>query len=81
MKYVEEWFRLVNPFLLTVSLQHIMSNPLTFCLYRHYELTHTLKTRRVYVASDDPKVGFCCRDVVTSCCTGAWGVSEEVSWD
>ena len=24
--------------------------------HRHYELTHTLKTRRVYVASDDPKV-------------------------
>ena len=24
--------------------------------FRHYELTHTLKTRRVYVASDDPKV-------------------------
>jgi len=29
--------------------------------FRHYELTHTLKTRRVYVASDDPKVLGECR--------------------
>jgi glycoprotein 6-alpha-L-fucosyltransferase len=29
--------------------------------FRHYELTHPLKTRRVYVASDDPKVLGECR--------------------
>merc|ERR1719264_897330 len=29
--------------------------------FRHYELTHPLKTRRVYVASDDPKVLGQCR--------------------
>ena len=48
MKYVEEWFRLVFPFLAFCTVSH------SVC--RHYELTHPLKTRRVYVASDDPKV-------------------------
>ena len=33
-------------------------NPLdeTLLTYRRYEMTHTLQTRRVFVASDDPKV-------------------------
>lgn len=37
---------------------------------RHYELTHPLKTRRVYVASDDPKVdilGLICSYLLFRC--------------
>ena len=83
MKYVEEWFRLVDLFRLTVSQQHIISTPMNYNILLSGTMSWRIPWRPAGFMSHQtiPRWVFATEMLLLTSWTGAWGVSEEVSWD